>query len=80
MGFALARWTLVSRHLQKGSLKLAGKETLPFRSSYYFVWPKSFLTLPKVAQFRDWIFAAARDFPAPDAASNASSASTRRRG
>ena len=80
MGFALARWTLVSRHLQKGSLKLAGKETLPFRSSYYFVCPKSFLTLPKVAQFREWIFAAARDFPAPDAASNAAPASTRRRG
>src|SRR5580658_2468166 len=47
LGFALARWTLVTRHLQKGSLKLAGKETLPFRSSYYFVCPKSFLNLPK---------------------------------
>jgi LysR family glycine cleavage system transcriptional activator len=66
LGFALARWTLVTRHLQKGSLKLAGKETLPFRSSYYFVCPKSFLNLPKVAQFREWIFAAARDFPAPE--------------
>jgi len=29
-----------------------------------------------VAQFREWIFAAARDFPAPDAAP----ASSRRRG
>jgi LysR family transcriptional regulator, glycine cleavage system transcriptional activator len=66
LGFALARWTLVTRHLQKGSLKLAGKETLPFRSSYYFVCPNSFLNLPKVAQFREWIFAAARDFPAPE--------------
>jgi LysR family transcriptional regulator, glycine cleavage system transcriptional activator len=68
LGFALARWTLVTRHLQKGSLKLAGKETLPFKSSYYFVCPKSFLNLPKVAQFREWIFAAARDFPAPESA------------
>src|SRR6202790_4668034 len=60
LGFALARWTLASRSLQKGTLKLAGKEALPFRSSYYFVCPKAFLALPKVAQFREWIFAAAR--------------------
>jgi LysR family glycine cleavage system transcriptional activator len=66
LGFALARWTLVTRSLQKGNLQLAGKETLPFRSAYYFVCPKPFLGLPKVAQFREWIFAAARDFPGPD--------------
>jgi LysR family glycine cleavage system transcriptional activator len=65
LGFALARWTLVTRSLQKGTLKLAGKEALPFRSAYYFVCPKAFLGLPKVAQFREWIFAAARDFPGP---------------
>jgi LysR family glycine cleavage system transcriptional activator len=65
LGFALARWTLVTRALQKGTLKLAGKEALPFRSAYYFVCPKAFLGLPKVAQFREWIFAAARDFPGP---------------
>jgi hypothetical protein len=29
------------------------------------VCPKAFLALPKVAQFREWIFAAARDFPGP---------------
>jgi len=66
LGFALARWTLVTRSLQKGTLRLAGKEALPFRSAYYFVCPKTFLGLPKVAQFREWIFAAARDFPGPD--------------
>ena len=65
LGYALARWTLVTRSLQKGTLRLAGKDTLPFRSAYYFVCPKTFLALPKVAQFREWIFAAARDFPAP---------------
>jgi LysR family glycine cleavage system transcriptional activator len=65
LGFALARWTLVTRSLQKGTLKLAGKEALPFRSAYHFVCPKAFLGLPKVAQFREWIFAAARDFPGP---------------
>jgi LysR family glycine cleavage system transcriptional activator len=65
LGYALARWTLVTRALRKGSLQLAGKEALPFRSSYYFVCPKTFLGLPKVAQFREWILAAARDFPGP---------------
>jgi LysR family glycine cleavage system transcriptional activator len=65
LGYALARWTLVSRALHKGTLRLAAKEVVPFGSAYYFVCPKSFLALPKVAQFREWIFAAAREFPGP---------------
>lgn len=65
LGFALSRWTVVTRSLQKGTLRLASKETLPFGSAFYFVCPRPFLALPKVAQFREWIFAAARDFPAP---------------
>lgn len=70
LGFALARWTLVTRALQKGTLKIASKEVLPFGSAYYFVCPKAFLDLPKVAQFHDWIFAAAREFPTPGVARN----------
>jgi LysR family transcriptional regulator, glycine cleavage system transcriptional activator len=69
LGYALARWTLVTGALQKGSLRLAGNEPLPYGSAYYFVCPKSFLALPKVAQFREWIFAAAAAFPAPAATS-----------
>ena len=65
LGYALARWTLVTRALQKGTLKLAGNRALPYSSSYYFVCPKNFLSLPKVAQFHEWIFAAAAAFPAP---------------
>ncbi|MEP6546788.1 MAG: LysR substrate-binding domain-containing protein [Gammaproteobacteria bacterium] len=65
LGYALARWTLVTRALHKGTLRLAAKEVVPFGSAYYFVCPKSFLALPKVAQFRDWIIAAAREFPGP---------------
>jgi LysR family transcriptional regulator, glycine cleavage system transcriptional activator len=65
LGYALARWTLVARALQKGTLRLAGKEAVPFGSAYYFVCPKNFLALPKVVQFREWIFAAAREFPGP---------------
>jgi LysR family glycine cleavage system transcriptional activator len=65
LGFALARWTLVARSLQKGTLKLASREALPHGSAYYFVCPRNYLTLPKVARFRDWLVAAAHDFPAP---------------
>ncbi len=67
LGFALTRWTIVTRSLQKGTLRLASQEALPFGSAYYFVCPRAFLALPKVAQFREWIFAAARDFKGPAA-------------
>jgi len=67
LGYALARWTLAARLLQKGSLRRASKEVLPFQSAYYFVCPAAFLALPKVASFREWIVAIARDFPKPDA-------------
>jgi LysR family glycine cleavage system transcriptional activator len=65
LGYALGRWTLVTRALQKGTLKLAGKGALPYGFSYYFVCPKNFLSLSKVAQFREWILAAAAAFPGP---------------
>jgi LysR family transcriptional regulator, glycine cleavage system transcriptional activator len=65
LGYVLASWTLVTRALQRGTLRLAGKGALPYGSAYHFVCPKTFLAIPKVAQFRDWILAAARDFPGP---------------
>jgi LysR family glycine cleavage system transcriptional activator len=68
LGFALARWTLVTRALERGSLRRAGSGALPIRSAYYFVCPKAFLGLPKVAHFHDWIFTAARNFHGPDGA------------
>lgn len=67
LGYVLARWTLVTRALHRGTLRLAGKGALPYGSSYYFVCPKNLLALPKVAQFREWLIAAARDFPEPGA-------------
>jgi LysR family transcriptional regulator, glycine cleavage system transcriptional activator len=66
LGYALASWSLVTRALQKGTLRLAGKGALPYGSAYYFVCPKNFLSIPKVAQFREWLIAAAREFPAPN--------------
>jgi LysR family glycine cleavage system transcriptional activator len=67
LGYALARWTVVARSLQKGTLQLAGNGAIPYGFSHYFVCPKSFLALPKVAQFREWILAAANAFPGPEA-------------
>jgi LysR family glycine cleavage system transcriptional activator len=68
LGYALASWTLVTRALHKGTLRLAGRGALPYNgSAYYFVCPKNFLAIPKVAQFREWILAAAREFPGPSA-------------
>ena len=68
LGYVLARWTLVYRALRKGTLKLAGHGALPFGSAYYFVCPKPILALPKVAHFREWVFAAANEFPEPKTA------------
>ncbi len=65
LGFALARWTMVARSLSKGTLRLASKDVMPHGSAYWFVCPRAYLDLPKVARFREWILAAARDFPAP---------------
>jgi len=65
LGFALMRWSLVTRALQKGTLKVAGREVLPHSSSYYFVCPQPYLQMPKVAQFREWIRGVAEEFPRP---------------
>jgi LysR family transcriptional regulator, glycine cleavage system transcriptional activator len=65
LGYALARWTIVTRALHRGTLQRASKDVLPYRDSYFFVCPVAYLELPKVAQFREWIVAAARDFRGP---------------
>lgn len=65
LGYALARWSLVMRSLQKGTLRLAGTDYRPYAYSYYFVCPKPYLALPKVTGFRDWLREAARSFPTP---------------
>jgi len=66
LGFALARWTMATRSLNKGTLRLASREIVPHRSGYYFVCPRTYLNLPKVARFREWVVGAARAFPRPE--------------
>lgn len=64
-GYALVRWSLAADELQAGKLQLASRTVLPYRWSYYFVCPKAYLKLPKVAAFRDWVFKVAKAFPTP---------------
>src|ERR1700676_5328447 len=41
LGYALASWTLVTRALHKGTLRLAGKGAVPYGSAQYFVAPEN---------------------------------------
>lgn len=65
LGYALVRWTVAARSIEKGRLKLAGDAALPYAWSYYFVCPEAYLALPKLSQFLDWLRKTARDFPTP---------------
>jgi LysR family glycine cleavage system transcriptional activator len=65
LGFALAPWTLAARALQKGTIRFAGKEVLPYGAAYYFVCPTTYLAMPKVALFREWLVTAVSEFPRP---------------
>jgi LysR family glycine cleavage system transcriptional activator len=66
LGYALGRWSLVVRSLQRGALQLAGDDYVPYAYSYHFVCPKPYLDLPKVVAFRDWLRESARSFPSPE--------------
>jgi LysR family glycine cleavage system transcriptional activator len=65
LGFALIRWTLAAGELAAGRIALASERLIPYRFAYYFVCPKTYVELPKVAIFRDWLQAQARDFAPP---------------
>lgn len=64
-GLALARWSLAASAVETGQLVVAHPHALRFARYYYFVCPKSYLELEKVAAFRTWIAAAADRFPKP---------------
>jgi LysR family transcriptional regulator, glycine cleavage system transcriptional activator len=68
LGFAVIRWSLAAADLAAGRVALASERVIPYRFSYYFVCPRTYVELPKVAIFRDWLKAQARDFAAPPAA------------
>jgi LysR family glycine cleavage system transcriptional activator len=65
LGFAIIRWSLAAGELAAGRIALASERIIPYRFSYYFVCPKTYIELPKVAIFRDWLNEQARAFAAP---------------
>ena len=67
LGFALVRWSLAANDLQAGRLQFASPVALPYRWAYHFVCPKSYISMPKIATFLEWLREAAKSFPAPGA-------------
>jgi LysR family glycine cleavage system transcriptional activator len=66
-GLALARWSLAASSVAAGTLVLAHPRALHFARSYWFVCPPSYLTMRKVAAFRDWLASVAASAPKPPA-------------
>jgi LysR family glycine cleavage system transcriptional activator len=69
LGFAIMRWTLAACELQAGRVVLASERVVPHRFNYYFVCPETYIALPKVAAFRDWLLQQARQFSPPSESS-----------
>lgn len=68
LGFAIIRWSLAAGELQAGRIALASERVVPYRLAYYFVCPRTYIELPKVAIFRDWLKVQAHAFAGPPAA------------
>jgi LysR family glycine cleavage system transcriptional activator len=68
-GFALVRWSLAYEDIQDGRLVLASPRIVSAPRSYYFVCPPSYVSLEKVAAFREWLIAQAAQAPVPDLSS-----------
>jgi len=64
-GLALVRWSLAAHQIAEGRVVLAHPQALHFARSYYFVCPEPYLTLPKVAAFREWLHSVAESSPKP---------------
>jgi len=64
-GLALVLWSLAADQIAQGHVVLAHPHALRFASGYHFVCPESYLALPKVAAFREWLLAVAESSPKP---------------
>lgn len=71
LGYAMVRWSLAAEDLQAGKLKLASPIPLPYRWSYYFVCPRTYRDMPKIATFVTWLHGVANAFPVPQGATPA---------
>ena len=54
-GVALARRSIVTEDLQRGTLKRLFRTSVPSIETYWFVSPKALADTPKVKAFRDWV-------------------------
>lgn len=64
-GIALSRWSLVARDLKAGRLVRPVDTVVKADWSYYFVAPRHYFDLPKVATFRSWLLEQFAEFPLP---------------
>ena len=64
-GLALTRWSIAARDLESGRVVLASSRVVPCPRAYYFVCPETYLQLPKVARWLEWLRRMASDFTPP---------------
>jgi LysR family glycine cleavage system transcriptional activator len=62
---ALTRWSLAAQEVECGRLAIASRTIIRMASAYFFVCPKSYLGIDKIAAFRSWIVEEARRAPRP---------------
>ena len=65
-GFALVRWSLAYDSIREGRLVLASPRIVKAPRSYYFVCPPSYISMEKIAAFREWLFEQAAPAPQPN--------------
>ena len=64
-GIALSRWSLVARDIEAGRLVRPVNKVVKTDWSWYFVAPRHYYDLPKVAAFRDWLQTHFEEFEPP---------------
>lgn len=70
-GFALARWSLAAQDIANGRLVIASDTIIQAPRCYFFVCPPGYVSLEKIAAFRDWLREQAERAPRPDRAGKA---------
>ncbi len=65
LGIGLVRWSLVEAELASGRLVRCLPLAVKSEFSYYFVAPRHYFDMPKVAEFRAWLEKGCEAFPKP---------------
>lgn len=64
-GFALARWSLAAHEISQGRLVIASPTVCPAPRAYFFVCPSGYVSVEKIAVFREWLQTQAKGAPTP---------------